>query len=134
MALFPPMPSVCSVRGPLDPVTLAPGAVVLDNIPCRLVPTSRLAVYPGSVFFGVPITHWADLPPSVSVGDGRTVVVSGGDINSSSPVWDLSNMSVLEIPRVSNIFYLVVWNEIRYRDTPQVFKRAYLLRGPFVPS
>jgi hypothetical protein len=127
-------PSRCDIRDPMDYSTDTPGAVVHADIPCRLVPTSRIPVY-GPLLGEVAADYWIDLPSTTSIVDplSKVTSVAGGAV-SIQPALEAAVAQVIECPPSSGDFFLVLWVERRYRDTPAEYLRAYLQHGPFIPG
>jgi hypothetical protein len=115
---IPSMPSVCSVW------RLAAGTrtQIAAGVACRLVP-----VHWGGRprFSGTPFTwtHWVDLPADQDVRGGcRLTQPLSATYTYSTSLADCIKISSAA-PRC---FYMAMWVERRYLDTPDEYTRAYV--------
>ena len=90
------------------------------GIACRLVPD--LAVGRGMNGALLSWTHYLDMDATVDVRDGCTRLAGADSLQ-------FADGDELRIPNGSGSRYVAVWVEWHNRDTPQQFKRVYLLRA-----
>lgn len=117
---MPPFPSLCDVYR-----TYASPTRVIQDLPCRIVPSMRVAG--GSPYTGAwaSITHWVDYPrPTVINGGYRQTIAINTSLTYTFSSLVADFILCKQLP-VEHQILVVLGTEDRYVDTPDWHRRAW---------